>query len=58
MIYLTATQILFIHSRLVAETGGGTGIRDLGLISAAVARPQATFDGEDLYQISFKKPQH
>lgn len=49
MIYLSASQVLFIHARLIAETGGSSGIRDLGLLSAAVARPQATFDGQDLY---------
>ncbi len=49
MIYLTDAQFLFIHARLVAETGGATGVRDLGLLLAAVARPQATFDSEDLY---------
>jgi death-on-curing protein len=47
--YLTAAQVLFIHARLIAETGGATGLRDLGLLKAAVARPQATFDGADLY---------
>lgn len=49
MNYLTTAQVLFIHARLVAETGGTPGIRDLGLLEAAVARPQAPFDGEDLY---------
>ncbi|MBK8048757.1 MAG: type II toxin-antitoxin system death-on-curing family toxin [Anaerolineales bacterium] len=49
MIYLTAAQVLFIHARLIAETGGATGIRDLGLLEAAIARPKATFDGKDLY---------
>jgi len=47
--YLTTAQVLFIHARLIAETGGAPGIRDLGLLESAVARPQATFDGEDLY---------
>jgi len=53
--YLTATQVLFIHDRLIAETGGAAGIRDLGLLAAAVARPQATFDGVDLYPDLFTK---
>ncbi|HMN28236.1 MAG TPA: type II toxin-antitoxin system death-on-curing family toxin [Caldilineaceae bacterium] len=41
--------MLFIHDRLIAETGGRPGIRDLGLLASAVAQPQATFGGEDLY---------
>ncbi|MFN8464270.1 MAG: type II toxin-antitoxin system death-on-curing family toxin [Caldilineaceae bacterium] len=49
MNYLTTAQVLFIHARLIAETGGTPGIRDLGLLESAVARPQATFGGEDLY---------
>jgi death-on-curing protein len=49
MIYLTAEQVLFIHSRLIDETGGSHGVRDLGLLESAVARPQATFDGKELY---------
>lgn len=49
MNYLSASQVLFIHARLIAETGGASGLRDLGLLEAAVARPQATFDGADLY---------
>jgi death-on-curing protein len=55
VIYLSAAQVLFIHARLVAETGGTPGIRDLGLLAAAVARPQATFDGDDLYPDRFSK---
>ncbi len=49
MTYLTPAQLLFIHARLLVETGGAAGIRDLGLVEAAAARPQATFDGVDLY---------
>ncbi len=59
MIYLTPAQALFIHARIIAETGGrtpsGRGIRDLGLLAAAVARPQATFEGRDLYPDLFSK---
>jgi death-on-curing protein len=47
--YLTAEQVLFIHARLVAETGGSHGVRDLGLLLSAVERPQATFGEQDLY---------
>ena len=49
MRYLTPEQVLFIHARLIAETGGEHGIRDLGLLSSAVSRPQAVFEGNELY---------
>ena len=53
--YLTPQEVLFIHARLIATTGGEHGIRDLGLLESAVARPQATFDGADLYPELFLK---
>ncbi|GJM43072.1 MAG: death-on-curing protein [Ardenticatenaceae bacterium] len=53
--YLTPQEVLFIHARLIATTGGEQGIRDLGLLQSAVARPQATFDGTDLYPGLFLK---
>ena len=55
MNYLTPEQVLFIHSRLVGETGGSHGVRDLGLLESAVARPKATFDGKELYPDLFMK---
>jgi death on curing protein len=55
MNYLTSEQVLFIHSRLVAETGGSHGVRDLGLLESAVARPRATFDGKELYPDLFRQ---
>lgn len=54
-VFLTAQQVLFIHARLIDETGGEHGIRDLGLLQSAVARPRATFDGKELYPELFQK---
>ena len=55
MNYLSAEQILFIHARLIEETGGSHGIRDLGMLLAAMGRPQARFDDQDLYLDLFGK---
>lgn len=55
MNYLTAEQVVFIHAFVVDETGGSHGVRDLGLLESAVARPQATFDGDDLHPDIFIK---
>ena len=49
MQYLSPEQVLFIHARLIAETGGEHGVRDIGLLQSAVARPKATFDNKELY---------
>jgi death on curing protein len=54
-VYLTAEQVLFVHYRLLSETGGEQGVRDLGLLESAVARPQATFDRQELYPDIFEK---
>ncbi len=55
IVYLTAEQLLFIHARLIATSGGAHGLRDIGLLESAVARPQAAFDGMDLYPDLFLK---
>ena len=49
MIYLTSEQILFLHARLVAETGGSHGVRDLGMLLSALGRPPASYDQRDLH---------
>jgi len=55
MDFLTPQQLLFIHFRLIETTGGSHGVRDLGALQAAAARPQATFEGVDLYVDPFAK---
>lgn len=47
--YLTPEQVLFIHNRLIQETGGAHGVYDLSKLLSALVRPQATFEGNDLY---------
>jgi death-on-curing protein len=49
MTYLTAEQVLFIHARLITETGGSHGLRDLSMLLSPIGRPQASFDNQDLY---------
>lgn len=55
MKYLTTQQVLLIHSRAIKRFGGSRGIRDIGLIESAVARPWASFGGKDLYKNIFDK---
>jgi death-on-curing protein len=52
---LTAQEVLFLHHRIVVETGGMDGVRDIGLIEAALARPHAGFGGYDLYPDLYEK---
>lgn len=55
MNYLSAEQILFIHDRVIRETGGSHGVRDLSGLLSAIGRTQATFDGKELYPDIFSK---
>lgn len=55
MIYLNAEQVLFIHARVVSATGGSHGVRDLGLLQSALARPSAAFEGNEMYPDVFSK---
>ena len=55
MKYLTAEQVLFIHARLIEETGGSHGVRDLNMMMSALGRVQASFDNQDLYPGLFSK---
>ena len=55
MEYLSAEQVLFIHARLITETGGQHGVRDLDLLLSALGRIQASFDKKDLYPAVFSK---
>lgn len=41
--YITLDEALRIHQILIAEYGGATGVRDLGLIEAALLRPQTGY---------------
>lgn len=47
--YLSLEQLLWLHERQIRTFGGSQGVRDRGGAEAALARPQMTFDGEDLY---------
>ena len=55
MKYLTTEDVLLLHHLSVEQSGGSHGLRDMGLLDAAVHRPQATFGGQDLYPTLFAK---
>lgn len=42
-LYLTIDEALRIHQRLIDVFGGAPGVRDLGLIEAALLRPQTGY---------------
>jgi death-on-curing protein len=48
-------DILQVHQFSIDKYGGGTGIREMGSLESAIARPFQTFGGEDLYATIFEK---
>lgn len=48
--FLTLDQILDIHDDQLRNYGGRPGIRDTGLLEAAVAMPVASFGGEFVHE--------
>jgi death on curing protein len=49
MRFLTLGEVLALQRRILAESGGASGIRDLGAISSAIAQPRASVGGADAY---------
>lgn len=48
-IHLTVEIVKEIHHSVIAQFGGRPGVRDEGLLSSAVAAPQATIGGRSPY---------
>ncbi len=55
MKFLTIFEIMELHDRLIQESGGTTGIRDFGALESALAQPETTFGGKDLYPTLIEK---
>ncbi|MBI5456742.1 type II toxin-antitoxin system death-on-curing family toxin [Candidatus Kaiserbacteria bacterium] len=55
MRYLSAEELLVLHALVVDETGGSHGVRDTALLASIAHKPQAKFDGKDLYPTIFLK---
>jgi death-on-curing protein len=47
--FLTLAEVIEIHSDQIKRYGGRAGIRDITLLSSAVAMPYASFSGDFLY---------
>jgi death-on-curing protein len=55
MRYLTLKEVLELHRRVISQSGGRSGIRDVGLLESSLAQPVMTFDGKDLYPTIVEK---
>ena len=52
---LNKSQILMLHSALIAQTGGMDGLRDEGLLDSAIHAPLQTYAGQELYPTILEK---
>lgn len=55
MRYLTLNETLDLHRRIIAQSGGAPGILNLSALESALAQPQMTFGGNDLYPTLIEK---
>ena len=46
---LTREQVITLHQKLLNQSGGGTGIRDLNILDSAIVQPKMSYDGQYLY---------
>lgn len=49
MRYLTLSEALELHRRIIGQSGGALGILNLGSLESALAQPRMTFGGKELY---------
>jgi len=55
MIILTVAEIIGIHEKLTAATGGSPGLRDMGLLESAVLGCYQSFGDVELYPTIIEK---
>ena len=55
MIWITADDVIQIHSRVIQRSGGMDGLRDRAGLEAAVSAPMQSFGGQDLYPTTVEK---
>lgn len=51
--FLTLAEVIAIHKDQIDNYGGESGIRDLSLLSSAIAVPQSTYDKKFLHEDLF-----
>ncbi len=49
MRYLSLNEVLDIYLKIIQQSGGTAGIRDIGALESAILQPRMSFEGEDLY---------
>ena len=55
MRYLSLAEVIELHRRVVDQSGGASGLRDMGRLESAIAQPRMSFGGSDLYPTLIEK---
>ena len=53
--YVSIEDALNLHEKVIGDYGGSFGLRDRGLLDAALAAPRQTMFGEELYPDIYSK---
>jgi death on curing protein len=53
--YLTLGEVLALYRRIIEQSGGSSGVRDLGALESALAQPRMTFGNRELYPTLVEK---
>ena len=53
--FLTMSEVLLILQDQIRRYGGTYGVRDIGLLSSAIAMPAASFEGKYLHKDLFEQ---
>jgi death-on-curing protein len=54
LVFLTLAEVIEIHADQIQQYGGGEGIRDIALLSSAVAMPYVSFSEQFLHTDIFE----
>jgi death-on-curing protein len=46
---LSADDVVYIHARVISQSGGSDGLRDRGSLESSVSQPFQSFGGNELY---------
>ena len=52
---LLSVDVVLFHEKIIKETGGSYGIRDIDLVESALNRALMTYGGRDLYPTTLEK---
>jgi len=55
MRFLVLGEVLALHRRILAESGGTPSVGDLGAIASAVSQPKLSVGGQDAYPTLIEK---